>query len=211
MTLKRTLTIVILVTLIAGLPACRQQFKQTAIAPEQIPLAMREEFARSEIRELVWRAFYEQDGYEIAVASYAKGDAREISSQQQWTWLVFEGGRQVTVPGFSAKLSFGLGKDSMSYVPAAPYNWEPQVRLTLNSKSGQNTVSIWAVGYGWIPDAHRVVGTTFRGRSFEAPVVNGYWILFDLDVEGSDQADRFETVDLLDAKGRVLHAYRRTD
>jgi len=42
---------------------------------------------------------------------------------------------------------------------------------------------------------------------YEGLVVNGYWLLLDLDVDG---IDRFETVSVLDQSGKVLHRFDRS-
>lgn len=212
MKINRALIIVMVVAAAAGLLACRPDFKQVVLSPEEIPVAMRETVGddRLDIRNVVWHAYYEQGGYEIAVLSSFQGDAREIISHQRWRWLVFRDGEPFTPPGFSQPVAFGIGANYMSYTHPEPFNWQPSEQLSLDHLIGINSASIWAVGYAWVDDAHRVVGTTFAGRTFEASVINGYWILLDLDVKGADRADRFETVDVLDKQGNVIHTYTRT-
>ena len=205
-------SLALVLLLMVAISGCQQEFRQSTVPAEDIPLAMRQKVdsTRQESRNTVWRAHYEQDGYEIAVLTYDRGDARELISHQQCEWVVFRDGAPVRPPGFSQDMSFVLSRYAQSYAPPEPFRWQPDEHLALQVKSGDNSASIWAIGYAWVEDAHEVIGTTFTGRVFEASVVNGYWILLDLDVQGAERADRFETVKVLDEDGKVLYTHTRT-
>jgi len=195
--------LVVIVGVALGTSACTRPFEQVEIPPGEIPDYIRDATKGSEI---VWRAFYEQGQHEIAVVYYMTGGSPGFV-HPAWAWLVFEDGEPVKASASQGELlRFGISKNYFPQSPPEPHNWEPQEVLTSNDLTGESTYSISACGYAFNRSAHSVVGMTTQGRRFEARVVNGYWILLDLDVEG---VDRFESVAVQDARGNVLYTYER--
>jgi len=189
---RRRLILLVLLAVALALPACNRGFQQAEVAPGDIPAELREAAARFLPDPVIWRAFYEQEGYDIAVA-YHTGSMGRF---RQWLWRVFHEGQLIHI---DHNIQAGL-------LLTERYAWRASEEVDHGS-TGAGPNSIAAYGWAWDHAAHRVVGTTAQGRTFEGRVVNGYWLLLDCDVRG---IDRFETVVVEDAEGKVLHSYDRT-
>jgi len=62
----------------------------------------------------------------------------------------------------------------------------------------------YAVGWEHVDQAHTVQGETSRGRSFEAPVVDGFWYLV---IAEHILAEVFETIHVRDEQVSIIHTY----
>ena len=181
-------------TALVGISGCAGSFRLATVPPGNVPQELRDDVDRwteAPTPDLIWRAVYSMDGYLIGVGHRISN----TSSYQEFSWLVYANGRralQVIVGR-----NFDLGT----------YHWKPSEELDIHA-DGTSALRIAAAGWAFDRQAHQVIGTTTQGRKFEAPVVNGLWILFDLEVEGIDQ---FEGVVLQDQQGKILYTYMRTD
>jgi hypothetical protein len=199
---KAAIPVLIVLTLLLSVSACSQGFKQTEIPPEDIPSEIRKAAEhKPAIRvDPVWRAYYRHEGYDMAVASYRRIDP---GSHQTWEWFVFRDGQQVRLQDTYLTLM------AQAPPPIEDYGWRCLPILPFEQvKSGDISYAIAAHGWAFDRAAYRVVGTTTQGSFFEGQIVNGFWILLDLEVEG---LDRFETVVVQDKQEQVLHTYQRTN
>lgn len=198
---RSVLFALILTSLVLASAGCRQEFKQATLAPGEIPVDVREYTEkRPTVNNPVWRAYYDQGELEIAVASFL-GDDTLYGSFPGWIWVLSKDGQVLNSHAIA-----GLG-DYPNRRPE-PYYWSPREKLSIEQPGGQSRYMIAAPGYAWHTAAFRVIGTTTQGRTYEGRVVNGYWILYDPDIEG---VDRFETAVVQDQQGKVLYTYTRTD
>lgn len=189
----RIAAILLMVTAVLGLSGCQKaDFKQSEIPSTDIPAQMLEYAAerRSDSTPL-WRALYEEGTYDIGVAYYVSGGP--TGSLEYWYWFVFEGERRVT----STHVLI-----TRAVAEIGRYEWHSDEKFDISGESFET--AFYAYGWAWDAKAVKVIGTTKGGLSYEGPVVNGYWMLFEVF---ADEADQFETVTVVDEQGKILHTY----
>lgn len=179
---------------LAAVSACARPPKLPEVPAYRIPEpALRyieERRARGLVTNIAWHASYEQDGLLIAVkTSFATSPVAGRFMREVEFILVRptpEGPKIVTT--------------SRQTFTTDPYGWSPGTLSAVDFRD----YMIFATGWAHAANAHRVVGTTIRGRSLEAPIVNGFWFLWVRDHVG---AELFSRVVVKDAQGNIIHTY----
>ncbi len=202
---KTLVALLVILVLSLTIPSCSQAFRQAVVPPEEIPAEIRERGSQRESDPApVWRAYYEQGGYDIAVAYYLPSTT--LGNRERWAWFVFRNGQCIARPGIGGQ-NYVLGHPQ-GFDERHVWNAIEDLDATPGGDPADNALRIYAYGWAWDDEAYKATGTTTQGRTYEGRVVNGYWMLFDLDVDG---IDRFETVVVQDDEGEVIRTHRRTE
>lgn len=191
------LLLLVLLTATGCLPWGR--FTLAEVPPGDIPEEVRLLISARPDPILAWHACY-QLGPHLVVATSHRFTMRGESTTAMWVTVFYnyfqrdQGKPQGTATAHIGYPSVhGVWSHSQTLSSFGGHGGQPRSHATV------------AGGLALVGGPYRVVGVTNRGRSFEAPIVNGFWAL--LITDDPSGAERFDRIAVYSQAGRRLHTY----